>query len=184
MKFRQQNIPSEYEESEEAERLDSESFDDSEYAPASEEHTSEDQDQANEDSPSSSRDKLLQMERSATLSIADAINTLHGAQKMHAVTYESMYEELLDTHQRVYDRDVEKAAFFDRNRILNRQVKDLKEVISSLNLQLREAQEQLQQKSVVTTMVCERCAQMELTVTTPTPVATISLPTQGIPTTY
>ncbi|MCO5600668.1 hypothetical protein L7F22_054783 [Adiantum nelumboides] len=78
-------------------------------------------------------DKLLQMERSATLSIADAINTLHGAQKMHAVTYESMYEELLDTHQRVYDRDVEKAAFFDRNRILNRHVKDLKEVISSLN---------------------------------------------------
>ncbi|MCO5604035.1 hypothetical protein L7F22_058192 [Adiantum nelumboides] len=129
-------------------------------------------------------DKLLQMERSATLSIADAINTIHGAQKMHAVTYESMYEELLDTHQRVYDRDVEKAALFHRNRILNRQVKDLKEVISSLNLQLREAQEQLQQKSVVTTMVCERCAQMELTVTNPTPVATISLPTQGIPTTY
>ncbi|MCO5577999.1 hypothetical protein L7F22_031837 [Adiantum nelumboides] len=129
-------------------------------------------------------DKLLQMERSATLSIADAINSLHGAQKMHAVTYESMYEELLDTHQRVYDRDVEKAAFFDRNRILNRQVKDLKEVISSLNLQLREAQEQLQQKSMVTTMVCDRCTQMELTVTTPTPVATISLPTQGIPTTY
>ncbi|MCO5593928.1 hypothetical protein L7F22_047947 [Adiantum nelumboides] len=106
--------------------------------------------------------KLLQMERSATLSIADAINTLHGAQKMHVVTNESMYEELLDTHQSVYDRDVEKkAAFFDKNRILNRQ-----------------------QKSVVTTMVCERCAQMELTVTTPTPVATISLPTQGIPTTY
>ncbi|MCO5570996.1 hypothetical protein L7F22_024727 [Adiantum nelumboides] len=130
-------------------------------------------------------DKLLQMERNATLTIADAINTIHGAQKMHAVTYESMYEELLDTHQRVYDRDVEKAALFDRNRILNRQLKDLKEVISSLNLQLREAQEQLQQKSVVTTMVCERCAQMELTVTTPTPVvATISLPTQGIPTTY
>ncbi|MCO5574536.1 hypothetical protein L7F22_028323 [Adiantum nelumboides] len=129
-------------------------------------------------------DKLLQMESSATLSIADAINTIHGAQKMHAVTYESMYKELLDTHQRVYDRDVEKAALFDRNRILNRQVKDLKEVISSLNLQLHEAQEQLQQKSVVTTMVCERCAQMELTVTTPTPVATISLPTQGIPTTY
>ncbi|MCO5608041.1 hypothetical protein L7F22_062244 [Adiantum nelumboides] len=129
-------------------------------------------------------DKLLQMERSATLSIADAINSLHGAEKMHAVTYESMYEELLDTHQRVYDRDVEKAAFFDKNRILNRQVKDLKEVISSLNLQLREAQEQLQQKSVVTTMVCERCAQMELTVTTPTPVATISLPTQGILTAY
>ncbi|MCO5593582.1 hypothetical protein L7F22_047597 [Adiantum nelumboides] len=129
-------------------------------------------------------DKLLQMERSATLTIADAINTIHGAQKMHAVTYESMYEELLDTHQRVYDRDVEKAALFDRNRILNRQVKDLKEVISSLNLQLREAQEQLQQKSVVTTMVCERCAQMELTVTTTTPVAPISLPTEGIPTTY
>ncbi|MCO5605056.1 hypothetical protein L7F22_059233 [Adiantum nelumboides] len=123
-------------------------------------------------------DKLLQMERSATLSIADAINTIHGAQKMHAVTYESMYEELLDTHQRVYDRDVEKAALFDRNRILNRQVKDLKEVISSLNLQLCEAQEQLQQKSVVTTKVCEGCAQMELTVTTPTPVATISLPTR------
>ncbi|MCO5577566.1 hypothetical protein L7F22_031397 [Adiantum nelumboides] len=128
--------------------------------------------------------KLLQMERSATLSIADTINSLHGAQKMHAVTYESMYEELLDTHQRVYDRDVEKAAFFDRNRILNRQVKNLKEVISSLNLQLREAQEQLQQKSVVTTMVCDRCAQMELIVTTLTPVDTISLPTQGIPTTY
>ncbi|MCO5581024.1 hypothetical protein L7F22_034899 [Adiantum nelumboides] len=128
--------------------------------------------------------KLLQMERSATMSIADAINTLHGPQKMHAVTYESMYEELLDTHQRVYDRDVEKAAFFDRNRILNRQVNDLKEVISSLNLQLREAQVKLQQKSVVRTMVCERCAQMELTVTTPIPVATISLPTQGIPTTY
>ncbi|MCO5595859.1 hypothetical protein L7F22_049910 [Adiantum nelumboides] len=66
-------------------------------------------------------DKLLQMERSATLAIVDAINTIHGAQKMHAVTYESMYEELLDTHQRVYDRDVEKAALFDRNRILNRQ---------------------------------------------------------------
>ncbi|MCO5593878.1 hypothetical protein L7F22_047897, partial [Adiantum nelumboides] len=129
-------------------------------------------------------DKLLQMERSATLTIADAINTIHGAQKMHAVTYESMYEELPDTHQRVYDRDVEKAALFDRNRILNRQVKDLKEVISSLNLQLREAQEQLQQKSVVTTMVCETCAQMELTVTTSTTVAPISLPTQGIPTTY
>ncbi|MCO5554085.1 hypothetical protein L7F22_007611 [Adiantum nelumboides] len=129
-------------------------------------------------------DKLLQMERSATLSIADAINSLHGAQKMHAVTYESMYEELLDTHQRVYDRDVEEVAFFDRNRILNRQVKDLKEVISSLNLQLCEAQEQLQQKSAVTTMVCDRCAQMELTVTTLTPVATISLPTQGISTTY
>ncbi|MCO5574531.1 hypothetical protein L7F22_028318 [Adiantum nelumboides] len=129
-------------------------------------------------------DKLLQMERSATLTIADAINTIHGAQKMRAVTYESMYEELLDTHQRVYDRDVEKAALFDRNRILNRQVKDLKEVISSLNLQLREAQEQLQQKSAVMTMVCERCAQMELTVTTPTRVAPISLPTQGIPTTY
>ncbi|MCO5573138.1 hypothetical protein L7F22_026903 [Adiantum nelumboides] len=79
-------------------------------------------------------DKLLRMERSATLSIADAINTLHGALKMHAVTYESMYEEVLDTHQRVYDRDVEKASFFDRNRILNMQVKDLKEVISSLNL--------------------------------------------------
>ncbi|MCO5546575.1 hypothetical protein L7F22_000004 [Adiantum nelumboides] len=129
-------------------------------------------------------DKLLQMERSATLTIADAINTIHGAQKMHAVTYESMYEELLDTHQRVYDRDVEKAALFDRNRILNRQVKDLKEVISSLNLQLREAQEQLRQKSVVATMVCERCAQMELTVTTSTTVAPISLPTHGIPTTY
>ncbi|MCO5572085.1 hypothetical protein L7F22_025836 [Adiantum nelumboides] len=104
--------------------------------------------------------------------------------KMHAVTYESMYEELLDTHQRVYDRDVEKVSFSDRNRILNRQVKDLKKVISSLNLQLREAQEQLQQKSMVTTMVCNGCAEMELTVTTPTPVATISLPTQGIPTTY
>ncbi|MCO5561934.1 hypothetical protein L7F22_015560 [Adiantum nelumboides] len=129
-------------------------------------------------------DKLLQMERSATLTIEDAINTIHGAQKMHAVTYESMYEELLDTHQRVYDRDVEKAALFDKNRIVNRQVKDLKEVISSLNLQLREAQEQLQQKSVVTTMVCERCAQMELTVTTTTPVAPITLPTEGIPTTY
>ncbi|MCO5608598.1 hypothetical protein L7F22_062811 [Adiantum nelumboides] len=129
-------------------------------------------------------DKLLQMERSATLTIADAINTIHGAQKMHAVTYESMYEELLDTHQRVYDRNVEKAALFDRNRILNRQVQDLKEVISSLNLQLREAQEQLQQKSVVTTMVCERCAQMELTVTTSTPVAPISLPTEGISTTH
>ncbi|MCO5584172.1 hypothetical protein L7F22_038095 [Adiantum nelumboides] len=119
-------------------------------------------------------DKLLQMERSATLTIADAINTIHGAQKMHAVTYESMYEELLDTHQRVYDRDVEKAVLFDRNRILNRQVQDLKEVISSLNLQLREAQEQLQQKSVVTTMVCERCAQMELTVTTIAPVTSSS----------
>ncbi|MCO5550159.1 hypothetical protein L7F22_003641 [Adiantum nelumboides] len=130
------------------------------------------------------KDKLLQMEHSVTLTIADAINTIHGAQKMHAVIYESMYKELLDTHQRVYDRDVEKAALFDRNRILNRQVKDLKEVISSLNLQLREAQEQLQQKSVVTTIVCERCAQMELTVTTPTPVATISIPTQWIPTTY
>ncbi|MCO5586740.1 hypothetical protein L7F22_040682 [Adiantum nelumboides] len=70
-------------------------------------------------------DKLLQMERSATLTIADAINTIHGAQKIHAVTYESMYEELLDTHQRVYDRDVEKAALFDRNRILNRQVTSL-----------------------------------------------------------
>ncbi|MCO5596536.1 hypothetical protein L7F22_050601, partial [Adiantum nelumboides] len=93
-------------------------------------------------------DKLLQMEHSATLTIADAINTIHGAQKMHAVTYESMYEELLDTHQRVYDRDVEKAALFDRNRILT------------------------------------RCAQMELTVTTPTPVVPISLPTQGIHTTY
>ncbi|MCO5569567.1 hypothetical protein L7F22_023282 [Adiantum nelumboides] len=55
MKTRQQNIPSEYEESEEAERLDSESSDDSEYAPASEENTSEDNDQAHEDSPSSSR---------------------------------------------------------------------------------------------------------------------------------
>ncbi|MCO5604482.1 hypothetical protein L7F22_058648 [Adiantum nelumboides] len=33
-------------------------------------------------------------------------------------------------------------------------------------------------------MVCERCAQMELTVTTTTPVAPISLPTEGIPTTY
>ncbi|MCO5599462.1 hypothetical protein L7F22_053566 [Adiantum nelumboides] len=41
------------EESEEAERLDSESSDDSEYAPASEENTTEDQDQTNEDSPSS-----------------------------------------------------------------------------------------------------------------------------------
>ncbi|MCO5550399.1 hypothetical protein L7F22_003883 [Adiantum nelumboides] len=219
MKTRQQNTPSEYEESEEAERLDSESSDDLEYAPASEENSSEDNDQAHEDSPSSSRgtgaidkistsviprpsnalsdnsiqvvfhlnppkhalsevfspqqlsqqglqslaqvdllsnmvtpDKLLQMERSATLTTADAINTIHGAQKMHAVTYESMYEELLDTHQRVYDRDVEKAALFDRNRILNRQVKDLMDVISSLHLQLREAQEQLQQKSVVTIM--------------------------------
>ncbi|MCO5548460.1 hypothetical protein L7F22_001918 [Adiantum nelumboides] len=176
MKTRQQNIPSEYEESEEAERLDSESSDDSEYAPSSQEISSEDNDQAHEDSQSASR--------VATLTIPDAINTIHGAQKMHAVTYESMYEELLDTHQRVYDRDVEKAALFDRNRILNRQVKDLKEVISSLNLQLREAQEQLQQKSVVTTMVCERCAQMELTVTTTAPVAPISLPTEGIPTTY
>ncbi|MCO5597347.1 hypothetical protein L7F22_051423 [Adiantum nelumboides] len=75
-------------------------------------------------------DKLLQMEHSATLTIADAINTIHGAQKMHAVTYESMYEELLDTHQRVYDRDVEKAALFDRNRILNRQLqKHLNEVL-------------------------------------------------------
>ncbi|MCO5584531.1 hypothetical protein L7F22_038459 [Adiantum nelumboides] len=55
MKTRQQNIPSEYEESEEAERLDSESSEDSEYAPASEENTSEDRDQAHEDSPSSSR---------------------------------------------------------------------------------------------------------------------------------
>ncbi|MCO5584859.1 hypothetical protein L7F22_038791 [Adiantum nelumboides] len=55
MKTRQQNIPSEYEEFEEAERLDSESCDDSEYAPASEENTSENHDQANEDSPSSSR---------------------------------------------------------------------------------------------------------------------------------
>ncbi|MCO5554782.1 hypothetical protein L7F22_008316 [Adiantum nelumboides] len=100
-------------------------------------------------------DKLLQMERSATLTIADAINTIHGAQKMHAVTYESMYEELLDTHQRVYDRDVEKAALFDRNRILNRQVQDLKDVISSLNLQLREAQEQLQNKPVVMTMIAD-----------------------------
>ncbi|MCO5554084.1 hypothetical protein L7F22_007610 [Adiantum nelumboides] len=53
MKTRQQNIPSEYEESEEAEHLDSESSHDSEYAPASEENTSEDQDQTNEDSPSS-----------------------------------------------------------------------------------------------------------------------------------
>ncbi|MCO5568914.1 hypothetical protein L7F22_022616 [Adiantum nelumboides] len=44
-------------------------------------------------------DKLLQMERSATLTIADAINTIHGAQKMHAVTYERMYEELLDTKE-------------------------------------------------------------------------------------
>ncbi|MCO5573531.1 hypothetical protein L7F22_027302 [Adiantum nelumboides] len=55
MKTRQQNIPSEYEESEEAERLDSESSDDSEYAPASQENSSEDNDQAHEDSPSASR---------------------------------------------------------------------------------------------------------------------------------
>ncbi|MCO5578710.1 hypothetical protein L7F22_032555, partial [Adiantum nelumboides] len=55
MKTQQQNIPCEYEESEEAERLASESSDDSEYAPASEENTSEEDDQAHEDSPSSSR---------------------------------------------------------------------------------------------------------------------------------
>ncbi|MCO5603923.1 hypothetical protein L7F22_058079 [Adiantum nelumboides] len=55
MKTRQQNIHSEYEESEEAEHLDSESSDDSEYAPASQENSSEDNDQPHEDSPSASR---------------------------------------------------------------------------------------------------------------------------------
>ncbi|MCO5614556.1 hypothetical protein L7F22_068839 [Adiantum nelumboides] len=55
MKTRQQNIPSEYEESEEAELLDSESSDDSGYAPASQENSSEDNDQAHEDSPSALR---------------------------------------------------------------------------------------------------------------------------------
>ncbi|MCO5597345.1 hypothetical protein L7F22_051421 [Adiantum nelumboides] len=55
MKTRQQNLPSEYEESEEAERLDSESSDDSEYEPASQENSSEDNDQPHEDSPSASR---------------------------------------------------------------------------------------------------------------------------------
>ncbi|MCO5571958.1 hypothetical protein L7F22_025709 [Adiantum nelumboides] len=55
LKTRQQNIHSEYEESKEAERLDSESSDDSEYVPASQENSSEDNDQAHEDSPSASR---------------------------------------------------------------------------------------------------------------------------------
>ncbi|MCO5582752.1 hypothetical protein L7F22_036651 [Adiantum nelumboides] len=55
MKTRQHNIPSEYEESKEAERLDSESSDDSEYAPASQENSSEDNDQPHEASPSASR---------------------------------------------------------------------------------------------------------------------------------
>ncbi|MCO5571957.1 hypothetical protein L7F22_025708 [Adiantum nelumboides] len=96
--------------------------------------------------------RSLRTQTSSHISPTPITKSTGRTMKMHAVTYESMYEELLDTHQRVYDQDVEKAALFDRNRILNRQVKDLKEVISSLNMQLREAQEQLQQKSVVTTM--------------------------------
>ncbi|MCO5575745.1 hypothetical protein L7F22_029548 [Adiantum nelumboides] len=53
MKTRQQNIPSEYEDSEGRDDVDSESSDNSKYAPASEENTSEDQDQTKKDSPSS-----------------------------------------------------------------------------------------------------------------------------------
>ncbi|MCO5550259.1 hypothetical protein L7F22_003740 [Adiantum nelumboides] len=93
-----------------------------------------------------------------------------------------MYEEVLSS-QRVFERDVKKAAFADKNRILARQVKDLKELINFLHLQLCKAHEHLKQRSMVTNMVCARRAQSELTVTTSTPTAsTIEIPTQSIPT--
>ncbi|MCO5559192.1 hypothetical protein L7F22_012787 [Adiantum nelumboides] len=126
-------------------------------------------------------DKLLQMERSATLTIADAINTIHGAQKMHAVTYESMYEELLETHQRVYDRDVEKAALFDRNRILNRQYRISKKSLALLICNFARFKNNCS-KSQWSRQWCVKGVRKWSLLSQL--VAPISLPTEGIPTTY
>ncbi|MCO5588836.1 hypothetical protein L7F22_042796 [Adiantum nelumboides] len=92
-----------------------------------------------------------------------------------------MHEEVLSLQQMVFERDVQKVAYADKNRILERQVKDLKGVIDTLHLQLRESQEQLKQQSIVTTRVCAKCAQNELVVTTSPPtVSAVEIPPQSI----
>ncbi|MCO5582716.1 hypothetical protein L7F22_036615 [Adiantum nelumboides] len=130
-------------------------------------------------------EKLLSMDPSAVDQITDALHSIQDTHKMHAVTYESIYEEVLSGQQRVFERDVEKAAFANKNRILagKTQEKDLKGVINSLHLLVHEAQEELKQQSVITTRVCTRCAQSELIVTTSTLAAsTIEISMQSIPT--
>ncbi|MCO5609554.1 hypothetical protein L7F22_063783 [Adiantum nelumboides] len=96
MKTRQQNIPSEYEESEEAERLDSESSNDSEYAPASEENTSEDQDQTNEDSPSS-RGKGGELSHDETTIIKGALDLTLKTAAEAMTPIESTFSVAVDT---------------------------------------------------------------------------------------
>ncbi|MCO5604858.1 hypothetical protein L7F22_059032 [Adiantum nelumboides] len=71
-------------------------------------------------------------------------------------------------------------AVTERNRMLSRQVKDLKEVINSLHIQLQEAKDELHNKSISSTL-CARCLQSQPPLTAAAPVAptTQNLPTQS-----
>ncbi|MCO5576134.1 hypothetical protein L7F22_029942 [Adiantum nelumboides] len=127
--------------------------------------------------------KCLSMDRNAVDQIKEAVNSIINTHTMHACTYESMHEEVLSLQQMVFQRDVQKVAYADKNQILERQVKDLKGVIDTLHLQLRESQEQLKQQSMVTTRNCAKCAQNELVLTTsPPPVSAVEIPPQSIST--
>ncbi|MCO5547273.1 hypothetical protein L7F22_000720 [Adiantum nelumboides] len=127
--------------------------------------------------------KCLAMDRNAVDLMKEAVNSFIATHMMHACTYESMYEEVLNHQQMIFERDVQKDAYTDKNRILERQVKDLKGVIDTLYLQLRESKEQLKQQAMVTTRVCARCTQNELVVTTsPHTVNAVEIPPQSIST--
>ncbi|MCO5588468.1 hypothetical protein L7F22_042424 [Adiantum nelumboides] len=92
------------------------------------------------------------MDRNAMQAIGEALHLLTDTHKMHAMIFESMYQEVRESHQRVFERDVEKAVVAEKNRMLSRQVKDLKKVINSLNEQLRETKDELHNKSISTTV--------------------------------
>ncbi|MCO5599676.1 hypothetical protein L7F22_053781 [Adiantum nelumboides] len=96
------------------------------------------------------------MDRNAVDLMKEAVISFIAMHMMHACTYESMYEEVLSHQQMIFERDAQKDAYADRNRILERQVKDLKGVIDTLHLQLGESKEQLQQQAMVNTRVCAR----------------------------
>ncbi|MCO5569423.1 hypothetical protein L7F22_023135 [Adiantum nelumboides] len=117
----------------------------------------------------------LAMDRRAIQIIEENLHLLKGANKMHLASFESMYQEILVGHQRVFERDVEKVAVTERNRMLSRQVKDLKEVINSLHIQLQEAKDELHNKSISPTL-CARCLQSQPTDTTAAPVALLLKP--------
>ncbi|MCO5572118.1 hypothetical protein L7F22_025869 [Adiantum nelumboides] len=120
----------------------------------------------------------LAMDHRSIQIIEENLNLLKASHKMHLATFESMYEEILASHQRVFEKDVEKVAVTERNRLLSRQVKDLKEVINSLHIQLQEAKDELHNKSISPTL-CARCLQSQPLLTAAAPVA---LTTQNLPT--